>query len=136
MTNTRYLDYLNSDGWYTKREMVLQRDGFTCQWCGYDSELQVHHLHYDNIFREELEDLVTLCSECHEEADIEREEARDREIYENQLDGWASKVWPKYWPEAPSHEMAEMKFRRWLRRKGETPLVDPLYYDADPFYHD
>jgi len=45
---------------------VLQRDGWRCQSCGSLKNLQVHH----KMFRSQLgddseENLVTLCSGCH-----------------------------------------------------------------------
>jgi 5-methylcytosine-specific restriction endonuclease McrA len=34
--------------------------------CGRDGvELHVHHCTYENYAQERLEDLITLCSECH-----------------------------------------------------------------------
>jgi 5-methylcytosine-specific restriction endonuclease McrA len=30
-----------------------------------DVELHVHHCTYENYAREKLEDLITLCNECH-----------------------------------------------------------------------
>lgn len=29
--------------------------------------LQIHHIHYNNIGNEKMEDLVTLCINCHAE---------------------------------------------------------------------
>jgi predicted transcriptional regulator len=61
-----YLDYLLSDEWKDKANKVKERDGNQCVQCGSDKQLEVHHLTYDNIYEEPLEDLVTLCHTCHE----------------------------------------------------------------------
>lgn len=56
--------YLQSMEWRLKRVSVLQRDGYQCQICFTIDNLNVHHITYDNLGREPLSDLVTLC-ECH-----------------------------------------------------------------------
>ena len=64
--NKDYQTYLKSDAWrYKKREVFLER-GRTCEKCMSKKDIQVHHLRYDNIFNEPLEDLQILCSRCHE----------------------------------------------------------------------
>jgi predicted restriction endonuclease len=49
------------------REKVLKRDGWRCQTCGRSENLHVHHM----VFRSQLgddveENLITLCSNCHQ----------------------------------------------------------------------
>ena len=62
-----YYKYLKSEQWMIiRKEMIFQRGG-VCELCQSKSELQVHHLHYKNIFNEKAEDLQVLCRECHEE---------------------------------------------------------------------
>jgi 5-methylcytosine-specific restriction enzyme A len=47
---------------------VLDRDGWRCQNCGRTSELQVHHLRLRSALGDDnTENLITLCSGCHEE---------------------------------------------------------------------
>lgn len=61
-----YLDYLQSDGWKEKRQLRLQKDSFKCQLCGKDNNLQVHHLNYRNLGKENIDhDIITLCEGCH-----------------------------------------------------------------------
>ena len=62
--NPRYVTYLNSSAWAQKREQVLQRDGYRCD-CKSDQDLEVHHKTYENIGKEPISDLLTLCSDCH-----------------------------------------------------------------------
>ena len=57
-------DYLTSQAWVNKRWQVMFRDGFICP-CGAPAT-EVHHKHYKNIGREQLEDLVALCNTCHD----------------------------------------------------------------------
>lgn len=63
----RYGYYLQSDHWQALREKALVRDNYKCQNCGSQDELQVHHLAYGKGGDDVLEDLTTLCSDCHSE---------------------------------------------------------------------
>ena len=65
---SKYHQYLLSDEWKKKRDLVVQRDQKKCTKCGSVKYLNVHHLRYDNIFNEPIEDLVTLCRDCHQVA--------------------------------------------------------------------
>ena len=67
---TRYERYLKSKQWQKKRYAVIMRDDKCCRWCGISVGFKgnVHHIHYRNIFREELADLILLCPNCHTEA--------------------------------------------------------------------
>ena len=69
--NLLYETYLRSDEWRRKAEERLELDGHKCQMCGCQgtatNPLQVHHLTYHNIYRENIDkDLVTLCKVCHQ----------------------------------------------------------------------
>ncbi len=45
---------------------VLQRDGWRCQQCGSRTNLQVHHIQLRSQLGDDTEEnLVTLCSDCH-----------------------------------------------------------------------
>lgn len=54
-------------GWSSRREAILNRDGYTCQICGKKhTRLEVHHI----IFRskggtDDESNLITLCEDCH-----------------------------------------------------------------------
>lgn len=61
----KYHQYLQSDEWKAKRKLVFDRDKNLCQYCKTAPAFHVHHLHYKNIFREKLEDLLSVCGECH-----------------------------------------------------------------------
>lgn len=64
--NKEYKQYLLSPEWRQKRLKILQRDK-CCRACKSESWLQVHHLHYWNIYKEKDEDLLVLCYKCHDE---------------------------------------------------------------------
>ena len=63
-------EYQNGDtkGYYNKKQAVLSRDNYTCQICKKKKQhLHVHHI----VFKSQggsdrMDNLVTLCSECHE----------------------------------------------------------------------
>lgn len=61
----KYLLYLSSREWKEKRLLALQRDKYICQECNERPAEDVHHLSYDNLFHEPLEDLKSLCRKCH-----------------------------------------------------------------------
>lgn len=69
----KYNNYLRSLQWKKRRDEILERDGYRCQWCGSTENLQVHHKCYFKDSRGEMfppweyEDkyLITLCGDCH-----------------------------------------------------------------------
>ena len=67
-----YIDYseqYKSPKWQKRRLEILSKDNFTCQVCGdKESQLHIHHLHYEKgKDRHEYDDktLITLCDNCH-----------------------------------------------------------------------
>lgn len=56
-------------GFANTKEMVLNRDNYTCQYCGgkhKDSRLNVHHIRFrSNGGSDSQENLITLCHTCH-----------------------------------------------------------------------
>lgn len=59
-----YNEYMKSINWSIKRGERLAIDNWICQDCGLKAE-QVHHITYKRFKREKMEDLVSLCVECH-----------------------------------------------------------------------
>lgn len=66
-----YNEYLSSKEWRAKRILVLKRDDYKCQACKIASAEEVHHLTYANIYKENLEDLQSVCSNCHHQITME-----------------------------------------------------------------
>lgn len=67
-TKEAYKKYLNSFHWKRVRYRKLLEIKFCCESCGAKNNLSVHHLTYENIGREKLDDLQVLCSSCHRKA--------------------------------------------------------------------
>ena len=64
--------YLMSNHWDDMRSLVLLAKGERCSRCGDRAgDQNIHHLRYENIGREELNDLVVLCAGCHLEVHSE-----------------------------------------------------------------
>jgi len=63
-TGMWYDHYLRSEQWQQKRQAILERDGH-CVKCFRERSLVVHHLTYKRVGNELLEDLITLCRQCH-----------------------------------------------------------------------
>lgn len=65
---------LKDPRWQRKRLQILERDNFTCSYCGdQESELHVHHHYYDfgkEIWDYQNEALSTLCINCHQKETI------------------------------------------------------------------
>lgn len=68
-----YSEKLKDPRWQKKRLEILERDNYTCRFCGdTTSILSVHHFRYegepwdvDNI------DLISVCNKCHQEEHFE-----------------------------------------------------------------
>ena len=65
------MKYIRSRAWARLRRLVLGRAGGRCESCGkiplvgFDGALQVHHITYERLGAEPLEDLVAVCAGCH-----------------------------------------------------------------------
>lgn len=62
-----YAERRKTREWAILKRQVHRRDGYRCRLCGRDDvQLHVHHRTYATYGEERLEDLITLCSSCHE----------------------------------------------------------------------
>lgn len=61
----RYLAHLKSPYWDSLRRDVVARANGMCEMCGERRLTQVHHLHYDTLGHETLNDVEGLCARCH-----------------------------------------------------------------------
>ncbi|MGO9516751.1 MAG: HNH endonuclease [Candidatus Korobacteraceae bacterium] len=58
---------LDPSSYETLRQQILRRDGWRCQSCGSMSSLEVHHREFRSHSGEDSEEnLITLCTACHE----------------------------------------------------------------------
>lgn len=61
--NDEYKDFLDSEEWKAAREARMQHDGWACCLCGSTTDLQCHHVSYEDVTA--LENLRTVCKKCH-----------------------------------------------------------------------
>ena len=57
-----YSQYLESPEWQNKKIEYKQNK---CEICKSSCQLDLHHLNYETVGDERLEDLATLCKICH-----------------------------------------------------------------------
>lgn len=60
-----YHKYLKSTEWKILRDKVVERDNGICLYCKTKPAQEVHHKHYKTIYKESLDDLESVCSDCH-----------------------------------------------------------------------
>lgn len=63
-----YSEKLKDPRWQKKRLQILDRDEWTCQWCGdKHSTLHVHHTYYEkgDPWNTDENLLITVCEDCH-----------------------------------------------------------------------
>ena len=105
-----YSQYLKSDIWKEIRLKAIERAGFRCERCktfhGSDkSKLQIHHKHgaYDRVGGFERDsDLQVVCAgECHQKADIKREQIVEQERlrarYQARFNAWGRHRYKSDW---------------------------------------
>lgn len=119
----QYLDYIVSPEWEKKRQQVLERSEGICERCLLfqgKSNLQVHHLHYDDLCEENILDLRALCRDCHAEADSDREQNNSWHHFRIRVESWTEKVDKKSWsPTSVTIPRRTLKFLTWLKKKGK-----------------
>lgn len=65
MDREKYKEYLLSPAWREFRKKVFEHYGKKCSECHRTKQLDIHHLTYENIFNEKLEDVKVLCRKHH-----------------------------------------------------------------------
>jgi hypothetical protein len=66
MTRAEYQKYLASREWAVLKRQVRERSRGKCERCHRRPHEQTHHLTYERLGAELLEDLQGLCETCHE----------------------------------------------------------------------
>ena len=61
-----YYQYLRTKTWREKANERLKQDGYQCVLCRSAKNLSVHHITYENIGFEKMDDLISVCKACHE----------------------------------------------------------------------
>lgn len=58
--------HLESEPYEELRQEILRRDGWRCQSCGRQRDLQVHHIEArSHLGNDSEQNLITLCANCH-----------------------------------------------------------------------
>jgi hypothetical protein len=60
-----YYEYLRSRQWRFLCSCVWRRCHGICEQCGQEPMRHTHHLTYERLFHERLDDLLGLCELCH-----------------------------------------------------------------------
>lgn len=60
-----YREYLISPEWERTAHNRKVKSDHRCAACRSDKRLKVHHLHYRTLGNESMDDLMTLCHDCH-----------------------------------------------------------------------
>lgn len=63
--NIPYKEYLRTKWWSLKREQKLRSTSWKCERCR-EPATQVHHKHYEKLWKEKNVDLESICAACHE----------------------------------------------------------------------
>jgi len=69
-----YGEYLRTPEWQQARRAKLNQVGNQCRRCGGERNLHVHHLTYDHLGHEWLDELAVLCRMCHQQTHWERDD--------------------------------------------------------------
>lgn len=82
-----YEEVLRSRRWQKVRElMIAYFEG--CQVCRDDNWLQVHHVYYGRLGREQPGDLLLLCETCHRERHGGEAEWSEADLVGENPDSW------------------------------------------------
>jgi 5-methylcytosine-specific restriction endonuclease McrA len=74
-----YIEYLQTPHWKETRAAAIARAGGRCALCPREADgserfsLEVHHRDYSRLGEELPEDLVVLCSDCHQAYEVGRQ---------------------------------------------------------------
>ena len=80
--------YLQSEAWKDKKTQVFKRDGHRCVCCN-KKATDIHHRTYQNIGKEPLSDLASMCRDCHNIADRQRK-ANTKQNFNHDFDDTAT----------------------------------------------
>lgn len=81
-TFKEYNRYIHSNNWKDIRNARLQKDNNRCRNCGSVLNLQVHHKNYNSFGNENINDIITLCDECHNKIEKNKRKKRKGVITE------------------------------------------------------
>lgn len=64
-SSKRYLSYIISPQWRTRRREHLELSDHWCEVCNQRPAIQVHHWTYEHLGNESPQELCAVCVQCH-----------------------------------------------------------------------
>lgn len=126
--------YMRTAKWKKIRKAKLDQTRGQCEKCGsWMGRKDVHHKTYNRLGHERLEDLIVLCTHCHEIEDERRaadakrraEEALGDAIFESGLDTFATKKYKtEDWRETHSYDDVAQEYAEWLEEREQRDWID------------
>lgn len=114
--STEYHRYINSPEWREKRAERLFLDDRRCTRCEAAEQLEVHHVSYERLGNERMDDLRTLCGPCHA-----REHGRDPEL----AGSYPLRAAQKRAFDRENLEYAQLRILNRARREQGLPIINP-----------
>lgn len=118
--------YMRTAKWKKLRKAKLDQTRGQCEKCGsWTGRKDVHHKTYDRLGHERLDDLIVLCTRCHEIEDERRgaearrrsERALDDAIWESGLNTFATKKYDEDWYMTHDYDVVAEEYAEWLERR-------------------
>ncbi|HNT25855.1 MAG TPA: HNH endonuclease signature motif containing protein [Anaerolineales bacterium] len=126
----RYKRVLSSQRWKDLRQEAIRDGDGRCWECGvnqYSKRLELHHLTYEHLGKETLDDVELLCPDCHHREDEVRELKSQCDISAKKFNAMFVKAWEtrrdniiyeadksRYYVNDDVLEFKRKKFRLWL----------------------
>lgn len=80
-SSPKCIAYRRSKAYRYLKNYRLEIDQHKCHKCGCSKNLELHHLHYRTLFKENLTDVIILCRFCHGRSElIKKEPFQNKEI--------------------------------------------------------
>jgi 5-methylcytosine-specific restriction endonuclease McrA len=129
--------HMKSAKWKKLRKAKLDQTRGQCEKCGsWMGRKDVHHKTYDRLGNERLEDLIVLCTHCHEIEDERRAaEAKQRSanaledaIWESGLNTFATKKYnDQDWRMTYDYYDVAEEYAEWLEKKQDREWAGDDY---------
>lgn len=60
-----YKAYIKSPAWFAFRKAIVELRGYKCQLCQSIKDIDLHHMTYKRLGKEDLRDVLLVCRTCH-----------------------------------------------------------------------
>jgi hypothetical protein len=111
--------YLRSEHWH---EMVFLYKRSSCEMCGYDKDLALHHKTYKNIGQEKPADFATLCDLCHKASHIALKSSTKLKSPSKGLGRLAGRI--QHDAKQKPESFAQYLRRRYIAKHGDANIPD------------